>query len=256
MCLGQATRVIEYLMDACKVYQGAIRLGRATDTYDRTGTAVAEVDASGVRREAVERALKAFEGAIEQRPPPYSALKRDGVPLYKLARAGQTVETEPRPVHVYRLALLSFEPPFARIEVECGKGTYIRSLAHDLGAALGVGGSLEELVRTRVGPFDIAAGVDIETLRAEFESGTWRDRLLSADEVLLEWPAAILGPENQRLIRNGRRAEVDLIRTGEARVRVYTTDGEFLAVADVEGDRGLRAAKVFNLTQEAGSGSP
>ena len=165
VCLGQATRVVEYLVDATKTYVATVRLGRVTDTYDADGAVQSEADASGVSREAVEAALDRFRGLIEQRPPPFSALKRDGVPLYKLARAGQAAEAAPRRVTIYRLDITKYEPPLLSLEIECGKGTYVRSLAHDLGASLGVGGSLASLVRTRVGPFALADAIDIEALR-------------------------------------------------------------------------------------------
>jgi tRNA pseudouridine55 synthase len=245
VCLGQATRVIEYLMDARKTYRAVMRLGRETDTYDLTGAVICEADASGVTRERFEEALKAYEGESEQRPPAFSAIKRDGVPLYRLARAGEVVEPAPRPVRIYRIEATRFELPLATFEVECGKGTYVRSLAHDIGRDLGVGGSLESLVRTKVGPFDISRAVDIETLRSEFESGAWRERLIALDEVLLHLPAAIAGHDNERRVRNGLVPRFEDARETEApRLRVYTTAGDFLAIMRREGDA-WRPDKVF-----------
>jgi tRNA pseudouridine55 synthase len=246
VCLGQATRVVEYLMDAHKTYRAVVRLGRETDTYDRTGATIAESDASQVRREDFELALREFEGEIGQIPPPFSALKRDGVPLYKLARAGQPAVAPPRRVHVFRVEIISFEPPLAGIEVECGKGTYIRSLAHDLGHLLGVGGCLETLVRTRVGPFSIDRAVDVEALREEFDAGTWSERLVAIDEVLLEWPAAILGADNERRARTGVAAELAELRNAPGgRLRGYSCAGDFVAVMRREAPGRWRPEKVF-----------
>lgn len=232
-------------MDARKTYRATVRLGVETDTYDRTGTAVAEADASGITREQAERALHSFEGEIEQRPPAYSALKRDGVPLYRLARSGQIVETQPRRVRVYRIEMTSWEPPLIEFEVECGKGTYVRSIAHDLGRALGVGGSLDELVRTRVGPFAIERAIDIETLRAELASGQWSETLMAMDEVLLDWPAAILGPENEQRLRNGRLAEFEELREAGERARAYSTAGDFVGIIGREAAQRWRPTKVL-----------
>ncbi len=245
VALGKATRVIEYMMDARKTYRARVLLGTETDTYDRTGTVVSVADASAVTRSDVEAALRALEGEIEQRPPAFSALKRDGVPLYKLARAGEAVEVAPRRVHVYRVELTGWQPPAFDFEVECGKGTYIRSMAHDVGEALGVGGSLDSLVRTRAGYFRIEDAIDIETLRAEFESGAWQERLLAIDEVLLDWPAAVLGAENEGRLRNGLPALVEELRESGARARAYTLAGDFLAIVTRDSPGRWRPAKVL-----------
>jgi tRNA pseudouridine55 synthase len=148
---------------------------------------------------------------------------------------------------VHRLDVLNFEPPLLEVEVECGKGTYIRSPAHDIGAELGVGGSLDALVRTRVGGFRIEDAAGIESLRTEFESDAWRKRLLPPDEVLVHWPAAILGPENERLLRTGQVARF-AEEAAVARARAYSIAGEFVAVIEPEGPGAWRPAKVFNLS--------
>jgi len=248
VCLGQGTRVIEYLMDTRKTYVATVRLGVVTDTYDAEGQVLAETPAEHISREAVEQALASFRGEIEQTPPPFSAIKRDGVPLYRYARAGLPVDVAPRQVTVYRLELTSFRAPLFSLEIECGKGTYVRSLAHDIGALLGVGGRLEALTRTRVGPFRIGDAVSIDTLRVEFESGDWRQRLLAIDEVLLEWPAAIVGQESATRLRRGQSAPLELLPAWSARppqrCRAYGNEGDFLAVLRDDGGR-WRPEKVF-----------
>ena len=133
ICLGQATRLVEYLLDYPKSYRARIRLGIVTDTYDAEGTVVSTSDPSSVTRVMVEQLLPSFTGEVTQVPPMFSALKRDGVPLYRYARAGKIVEREPRPVRVYRLELIDFEPPTLTVEMKCGRGVYLRTFAHDLG---------------------------------------------------------------------------------------------------------------------------
>ena len=234
VCFGRATRVVEYLMDARKVYLVSIHLGIETDTYDADGQTIAEKDASHISLAQIEAALLQFRGEIMQRPPHFSAIKKEGVPLYKHARAGRILEVPARPVFIYRLDIRSYEPPCLVLEVECGKGTYVRSLAHDLGAGLGVGAMVAALTRTRVGPFPIDNAVDLETLSLEVEERRWQERLLPLDEVVLDWPAAILGPENERLLLTGRAPALALrpgyrLQAGE-RCRAYGPGGDFLAV--------------------------
>jgi tRNA pseudouridine55 synthase len=145
--------------------------------------------------------------------------------------------------------MIRSEPPLLHLRVVCGKGFYVRSLAHDLGAALGVGGSLRGLVRSRVGPFPLEDAVDIETLRKEFESDNWRDRLIAPDEILLRWRAAILGAENAQRLLHGLRATIEpsqgvMVAAGDV-CRAYSTEGDFLAVLRSEGEKAWRPEKVF-----------
>jgi tRNA pseudouridine55 synthase len=249
LLLGSATRLTEYLVDTTKTYEATIELGTVTDTYDADGEVLSRTDASGITRQAIEAALEAFRGEIMQAPPAYSAIKRAGVPLYRMARRGEEVTLEPRPVFVESVDMIEYEAPELRLRVSCGKGFYVRSLAHDLGAALGVGGCLTNLVRTRVGSFAIEEAVGMDTLRTELESGAWRHRIWAPDEVLLSWRATILGDENATRLRNGLNALViprDGVEVGEGDVcRAYTADGDFLAVMRaLDGER-WRPEKVF-----------
>ena len=148
---GKATRLIEYLVDADKLYGAGVHLGVETDTYDAEGRVLAERPVEHLTREAVAGALEPFRGEIEQRPPPFSAVSVGGERLYARARRGEMVQAPLRRVSVTRLDLLDWQPPVAHLEVECSKGTYIRSLAHDLGRALGCGAHLSALVRLRAG---------------------------------------------------------------------------------------------------------
>jgi len=251
VCLGRATRVIEYLMDARKVYRATILLGRETDTYDTTGATMATANAANVRVQQVESAVDQFRGEIEQIPPAFSALKQQGTPLYKLARAGQIVTPAPRRVTVYRAEIMSFDLPRLQLEIECSKGTYIRSLAHDLGLALAVGGCLEDLERLRVGPFAIADAITPQVFERELKQGILGERILSPDEVLLDWPAAVVGAENGFRIVTGRsplwsedQARRGVI-SGVQRCRAYDAEGEFLAVLRLEASHEWRPEKVF-----------
>ena len=153
--VGRGTKLLTWLADADKSYRATLRLGKRTDTYDSTGKVVEERDPSGVTEEDLALALGRFRGETEQVPPMFSALKRNGRPLYALAREGVEVERKPRRVVIPRLELAAFSPPHATIDLDCSKGTYVRSLIEDIGLALGVGAHMTALVRTRVGPFPI-----------------------------------------------------------------------------------------------------
>jgi len=258
VCLGRATRVVEYLLDARKSYRARVRLGVTTDTYDADGAVVRTADASPVTREVVEQALDSFRGRIRQTPPMFSALKRQGAPLYRHARAGRDVEREARDVEVYRLELVEFVPPALTLEIDCGRGFYVRSLAYDLGERLGCGAHLEGLVRTGVGPFRVESAVDIETLRAALGDGTWAGFVLPMDCVLLDWHAAILGEENVAGVCFGRA--LDLRPVDEARVRAlplgtpcraYSLDGRLVALLRYGGDAVWQPSKVLEGAEGA-----
>lgn len=235
--VGRGTRVIEFLAEASKVYVAEVELGQETDTYDAVGQVTATGDATAVSRENIEDALGAFRGSIEQIPPMYSALKQDGRRLYELAREGITVERKSRPVVIYNLVLLGYKPPVVSLEIECSKGTYIRSIAYDLGRALGCGGHLKKLVRTRYGPFDIKNAVSLP----ELEEGNWQELLMPVDTVISDWPRLVVSEERAKLIANGQLmdfASDDLPEASAKRLRVYDEDGGFLAVMSYQEDSG------------------
>ena len=164
IALGEATKLSQLLTHGAKSYRGKLQLGVETTTYDREGEVVATRAGPWPARAVVEKALGAFEGEIEQVPPPYSAVKQAGQAAYRRARRGEEVRLEPRRVSISRVELVAFEPPFVSIEVDCSAGTYLRSMAHDLGAALGTGAHLYELVRTRSGPFTLDQAISLEAL--------------------------------------------------------------------------------------------
>jgi tRNA pseudouridine55 synthase len=234
VCLGKATRLVEYLAGAAKTYRAVIALGAATDTYDAAGVITQRADPSGIDRGRVEIALEQFRGPIRQTPPMYSALKHGGQPLYKLARAGITVERPSRPVTVYRLEITGWNPPEFTLEIECSKGTYIRSLAHDIGQALGCGAYLKELARTAYGPFKIEDAVPPSQIEEAFRSGDRERFIHPPDYVLQGYPSAVVDGEGEKAMKQGHvlALEVPAITDASAgtRCRAYAADGRFLGV--------------------------
>ena len=240
VCFGQATRVMEYLLDGAKRYSGEILLGVSTDTYDAMGEVVSETDASAITSNQVRSALTQFQGEISQVPPMYSALKREGKRLYELARKGIEVEREPRPVSVYAIDLTGWAPPVATVNVDCGRGFYMRSLAHDVGRMLGCGGHLKSLARVKTGPFHLEESVTLEEAELCFEEGTWKDLVYNPDVALGSLRTIIAGRGARTAIRNGRPLPADVSFQPEnpgERCRVYGADGEFLAIARFDPDR-------------------
>lgn len=240
VAIAEATRLIEVLMDAPKRYLATVTLGVETDTYDATGAVQAEADraaVASVTRTDVEHALRPFTGRVMQRPPAFSAIKRDGEPLHRAARRGEAVEIDPRPVMIYGLTVLDYDPPHVRIDLRCGRGFYVRSLAHDLGRALGVGGHVSMLRRTAVGPFTIEDAVPLDQAVALLAAGDWEDLVHAPDAVLVRWPALLLGREGVAAVRQGRDIvplPVHRQRAGQPgeRARGYGPDGRLVALLE------------------------
>jgi tRNA pseudouridine55 synthase len=232
VCLGQATRVAEYLMAGRKRYRATIVLGETTDTYDADGEVVHSGGRTDFGQAEIEAALNRFVGSIEQMPPLYSALKRNGQALHKLARQGKTVELEPRPVEIDEIVLLDWTEPALIVEVACSPGTYVRSLAHDLGQALGSGAHLGTLVRLGSGRFNLEDAVSLERLEEAFQHGQEERYLLPLDSALLDWPAMIVGAEDTRRITQGQSVQGDLLaaQADGSLGRAYSPDGDFLAI--------------------------
>lgn len=251
VCLGQGTRITEFLVDATKTYQAQVELGVTTDTYDASGKITQTQDPSRISQGQLESALASFRGLIQQTPPMYSAVKCHGKRLYELARAGIEVERESRPVKIYHLELLDWQPPIATIEVVCGKGTYIRSLAHDLGQDLGCGANLKNLTRLRCGSFNIKDAVSLPQLEDAFHYGYWQHLVYPIDTVLLHWTAMVVSNDMEQVIRNGRPMVLenyDILAPASAdnHCRAYTSDGRFLSVLRFNAERGQwQPKKVF-----------
>jgi tRNA pseudouridine55 synthase len=259
VCLGQATRLTEYMMAATKVYRAEVRLGITTDTLDATGTPVGQADPSHISRQQVEEALTAFVGETDQVPPMFSALKYNGEPLYRYARAQRQVERQARRVTIHRLQLLAFQSPLATIEVECGKGTYIRSLAHDLGQQLGCGAHLAALARLRVGPFSLEDACSLAELEAAFREGCWQSLLHPADVALSSWPVVTLSEPQERAVRFGQYLAAHSLQPAPAQAvengqlcRAYSPRGQLVAILRYDAAALLwRPAKVFAAAEKA-----
>jgi tRNA pseudouridine55 synthase len=244
IAFGQATRTIEFLHQVSKTYRAVIELGVETDTLDAEGKVIFRADVSQIDGQDIESALKPFIGKIEQVPPMYSALKRNGTPLYELARRGEIVEIKPRTVSIHRLDLIDFTSPLVTINVECGSGTYIRSMARDLGQNLGVGGHLKTLRRTHYGPFDINSSLGLDSLQsiADVESA-----FLPTDLALGHLPSLVLDEESAEKIEHGVVSPEFLSQLMEQKAyRLYRQDGQLLAVIDVSTEE--HRLKVLNLT--------
>jgi tRNA pseudouridine55 synthase len=241
LCFGEATKFSQYLLDADKQYESTFVFGASTDTGDVEGSVMAEADASALTEAMLEAALADYRGEIEQLPPMYSAIKRDGQPLYKLARAGIDVERSPRRIVVSELECVAFRAGHraeADLRIGCSKGTYVRSLAMDIGEQLGVGGHVKALRRTRVGPFAIEDCVTLDTLEAlrEREEPALLDALLKPmDVALTHFPLLKLPESSGFYLRRGQPVLVpNAPRDGMVRVALET--GEFLGLGEILDD--------------------
>ncbi len=248
VCLGRATRLVEFLVNTTKTYRAVIALGAATDTYDASGRVTQRGDASAITKKELKAALGTFRGTIRQTPPMYSAVKHRGRPLYKLARAGLAVARPSRTVKIHRLELITFQPPLLTLEIECGKGTYIRSLAHDLGQSLGCGAHLKSLTRTRCGNFTIEDAVSLERLEEAFNQGSAEQFLQPPDTIITDLPVAIIDEADEPTLRNGSPLSLDIaVSDPPPRYwRAYAGDGRLLGILVYEPETGLwRPKKVL-----------
>lgn len=249
VCLGKATKVCDVLTDQSKTYETVLLLGKRTDTQDMTGVCLEEKDVSFLTEEMVGRAVESFLGDYMQVPPMYSALKVNGKKLYELARAGKTVERKPRKVRIYSLRIQKMELPRVWLEVECSKGTYIRTLCEDIGLSLGAGGCMEKLKRTRVGGFCIKDSMTLSSLQAYRDQGKLQECLLPVDRVFSSYPRLTVNAAQERFLYNGNRIPDDgnsgAVKDGQI-VRAYDHKGNFIALYRYEqADRSYRNEKMF-----------
>jgi len=204
VCVGHATRVAEYLMAGRKVYRATVQLGLTTDTCDIEGTTIATAPVPELTHDDLTQALAAFIGKLAQVPPAFSAIKQAGVPAYQRARRGETVALAARPVTIHQIELLAWQPPRLTIDVTCDPGTYIRSLARDLGAALGCGGALAELRRLRSGRFGIEDAVSLETLAEACQTGQLGRYLHPIRAALYDLTPIPVGAEDAARLAHGQ----------------------------------------------------
>jgi tRNA pseudouridine55 synthase len=241
--LGPAVRLSEFVSASDKSYQATIRLGSRTETYDAETEPTEEMPVNVTEEEFLDL-IKGYEGEIEQVPPPYSAVKVDGKKAYEMARKGEEVELEPRMINVYHLDLLEWAPPEVVIDVKCSSGTYVRSLANDIGEALGIGAHLVGLRRTSSGQFTLRDSISLRRLREAFETGTWAQHLIPASEALNDWYTIELNAELLEKVRNGHRIPAKEGETGWA--RAVSEQGDLVALMEViEEDQEWQPRKVF-----------
>ncbi|MBM3152416.1 MAG: tRNA pseudouridine(55) synthase TruB [Chloroflexi bacterium] len=248
--IGPAVRLSEFVSASDKRYQAIIRLGAATDTYDADGrfTHPNPTSPADITEEQFESTLKTFIGEIEQTPPPYSAVKVHGRKAYEMAREGEEVSLEPRKIQVYHLEVLEWAPPEAVIDVHCSSGTYVRSLANDLGNQLGCGAYLVGLRRTKSGRFSLRDAVPLRKLQEAFQAGNWYQYLIPAAEALADWPAVELNPDDVEEVKHGHRVKADPANTHEM-VRGVSMAGELIALMQLaqgeDGSPEWQPKKVF-----------
>ncbi|MDO8490769.1 MAG: tRNA pseudouridine(55) synthase TruB [Dehalococcoidia bacterium] len=230
--LGQGTRMMEFISLQPKRYRATIRLGVSTDTGDSEGAVVSEGDCSAVSAETLEAALATFKGSIQQIPPMYSALKHKGEPLYRLARQGLSVPRAARTAHIWSLDLLSWQPPSATVELDCSKGTYVRSLAMDLGDKLGCGAHLTSLARLRSAFLTLEDAISPADLEEAVRLECWRELLYPVDEAVLDFTAVIVGQSTEQAIRTGRPLDRQAVPPGEPGTwcRAYSLAGGLISL--------------------------
>lgn len=234
LCFGEATKFSQYLLDANKTYWTRIRLGVSTETGDADGEVIAQVDATAITQTQVSDALEHFVGEIEQIPSMYSALKHQGQPLYKLARQGIEVERAPRTVTIYSAELLQFAEAYIELRVHCSKGTYIRSLAEDLGAALGCGGHVSALRRLAAGPYAEAQAVTLEQVSEIGDPQEMDALLLPVASAVSSWPSVRLHEDTAHYVRQGQPVQVAHAPTdGWVQIFESAEEDRFLGVGEV-----------------------
>jgi tRNA pseudouridine55 synthase len=258
--IGPAVRLSEFVSAADKRYQATLRFGTSTDTYDAEGEILRSVPIDEISEEAFEEVIKKYEGEIEQVPPPYSAVKVRGRKAYEHARNNEEVELKPRKINVYNLEILEWSPPETVLDVYCSSGTYVRSLANDLGEDLGTGAFLIGLRRTKSGRFTLRDAVPLRQLQDAFLAGEWYRYLIPAAEALGDWPGIELNGEQVEKIRHGHRIPADkdveeLIdpknhphpdEEGPPLIRAITEQGDLVAIMEyVEEGQEWKPKKVF-----------
>ena len=246
VCLGHATKLCDMLTEKDKTYETVMLLGRVTDTQDVSGKILKENDAWVIRKDGgltdrdIETAIMEFVGDYNQIPPMYSALKVNGKKLYELAREGKTVERKARPVHFFEIRLLEMELPLVRFRVTCSKGTYIRTLCHDIGEKLGCGAAMESLLRTQVGRFELKDSLTLSQVEEAVADGTVEEKILGIEEALKEYPGVFCTKTGDRLLANGNPLDQNFVSEAskEGWIRMHFSDGSFAGIYQWDERRG------------------
>jgi len=245
ICLGEASKTAGFMLDASKTYVAAAFLGKATTTGDIEGEISREMGVPDLDEAQINSVLSEFRGEIEQVPPMYSALKHQGQPLYKLARAGQEVVRQARPVTIHALELLSWAPPILEFRVHCSKGTYIRTLAEDIAEKLGSCAHLQSLRRLDVEPFLEKDMITLEELLARAEAEALDDCLLPVDSGLIDWPTVTLDENSTIRFCHGNPVEQFIETVGL--VRVYGPENKLLGIGETLADNQLKPRRIMHL---------
>jgi tRNA pseudouridine55 synthase len=253
--IGEATKLNPYLIDHDKEYLATVRLGITTDTQDLTGRVQTTAAVPALTREEIEQACGRLTGVIRQVPPMYSAVRRDGRRLYELARAGLWVERVPREVSVHSLTVEAVELPMIRLRIVCGKGTYVRALAADLGAALGPGGALEHLRRTRVGPFTLSDAVSWRDVCEAEPAELWA-RVRPPDAGIPSYPEVSLDAPATEALRHGQIVGTAVPYAEGSAVRVYDTGRSFIGIGRVVAGGRLKPERLLHADLPGSSVRP
>src|SRR5258707_315550 len=232
VCVGQGTRVAEYLSESGKEYRATVIFGVETDTYDVEGAITRTASTEDLNLAGIEQELAGLRGPQMQVPPRYSAIKIQGQAAYKRTRAGEELELEARPIDISRLESVAWQTPVLVLDVACSKGTYIRSLAYDLGRVSGCGAHLGGLIRTRSGPFSLDESITLEELAHASEQGRLTGCLQPADKALAHYPALHLSTEETARVLHGNAFAWPDTQAEATLARVYNADGEFIAIAE------------------------
>lgn len=246
LCFGEATKISQFLLDSDKAYRTIIKLGVKTDSGDSQGQIIAEKDAKHISLEDIEQALQQFRGEIVQLPSMFSALKHQGVPLYKLARAGKTVERKTRKVTITELTLCNYQGDEVELDIHCTKGTYVRTIADDLGAALGVGAHVIALRRTQAGPFTLANSLQFAEIEQTLEQESFDgidSFLIPADQAVQELPEVILPAATAEFVMQGQAVIARHLPT-EGLVRLYNEDN-FIGIGEILDDGRVAPKRLF-----------
>lgn len=249
VCIGKATKVCDLLTDKDKIYEAVLLLGTETDTQDTSGQVLKELPVTA-DEEMVKKAILSFVGTYAQVPPMYSALKVNGKKLYELAREGKTVERKARTVQIFSIEILEVNLPEVRMSVHCSKGTYIRTLCHDIGQMLGCGGCMKQLLRTKVGIFELKDSLKLSEIDQLAKEGLAEEKMISVDELFENDPKVQTAPAFDVVVHNGNRIEARMLaqklpETAE-RLRVYDSEGVFIGIYEYSAERrDFKPVKMF-----------
>lgn len=249
VCIGRATKVCDILTDKDKVYEAVLLLGVETDTQDTTGEILKKLPVEE-SESVVKEAILSFVGEYAQIPPMYSALKVNGKKLYELAREGKTVERKARNVQIFSIEILEMDLPRVRMSVHCSKGTYIRTLCHDIGQKLGCGGCMEKLLRTKAGIFELADTLKLAEIDVLAKEGLVEEKIISVDELFEDHSKVWTKQEYDVVVHNGNRVKMKMFQEklpeNTERLRVYDSKGEFIGVYEFCSERGdFKPVKMF-----------